>query len=161
MSKLSDAVAELSATKEISNLTWNAICQQAADDILNLDFNIKANNNVVTLLCNRKYKDYSIKVEIQPNAKTTAYIITVEDDKNAQTYTVSNLKGTEEYVDIGELKTYIASKVELSEKARTKKLHEEIDKGFRKQDSRAPLGGETLENDIAFNEYLHNKIYRK
>lgn len=93
---------------------------------------------------------------------------------------VSNLEYRGEQVDIGELKTYLNAQVIESigpknpytsttimtetttidrEKAKSK-LNEEIDKGFRKQDTRAALGGETLENDIAFNDYLHRKMYR-
>lgn len=88
---------------------------------------------------------------------------------------VSNLEYDGEQVDIGELKTYLNAQTIESisnsyifyndsnatankEKARSK-LNEEIDKGFREQDARAALGGETLENDIAFNDYLHRKMY--
>ena len=64
----------------------------------------------------------------------------------------------DEFVDKGQLLFYIEKNLkDVFKEEKPSKLEKEIDNGFRKQDSRMPLGGETLENDIAFNEYLHRK----
>lgn len=181
MSKLSEAVKQIEENT-INEKDWDIIAERAADDILNLEFNYYVDRNRAVLLCKRLYKEYYVVVSINIVSRTTSYTISVTKDRD-DIYTLvkfkdfTNLTGLNgEEVDIGELKTYLKSitpdggtteKVyeTVSQTSTTKtlnkkaKLNEEIDKGFRRQDSRAALGGETLENDIAFNEYLHRKTY--
>lgn len=144
----------------ISKMTWKNICTFAADKILNLEFDTVKSGSVTKLVLREKYRDYEITVALQLDAKTTSYEVSATKNSNTDTLIVSNLEYGGEYVDIGELKYYIENTKVETKKKRVEKLNEEIDKGFRRQDTRAALGGETLENDIAFNEYLHRKAYR-
>lgn len=122
---------------------------------------------------------YTIIVSYAYKAKK---LIDIFNKSNCCIKSFANLSNGNEHVDISELKLYISSiddiiKVgendnslytdeptpkSINDKEEVvKALNAEIDKGFRKQDTRAPLGGSSLEEDIAFNDYLHKKVYKK
>ena len=184
MSKLSEACKNLKDLEEtkISDLSWEAIAGEVAKDILDLKFDIIDFDGKSAVLGIRgEVKENLIaNVKINFAARTTPYTIYVctnhytnkdllngKVDNTESQKTFTNLSTKLEEVDVGELKYYIEKSCNLPKKEETKKtddkaaakkkLNEEIDNGY-KNDRRAPLGGETLENDIAFNDYLHRKF---
>ena len=158
---------------EYKNKTYLCIKNTADVD----DF-ISSYKMAVELDLNARTTCYTIIVSSPYKVKKLTDIF---DKKNCCVKSVSKLSNENEYVDISELKLYISSidvmKInendtslytsedtikDINDKAEAvKALNAEIDKGFRKQDTRAPLGGSSLEEDIAFNDYLHKKVYRK
>lgn len=181
MSKLSERCKELKAGEvKISKMQWENIATKCAEAILDLEFDVISYDGKFAVLAIRKpVKEHLIaNVKIALSARTTPYEIWVSTDlrtheelaagksESAVYAAQSNLSTADEEVDIGELKYYLEQTCKDNKKVETpkspvkpavSKLNEEIDKGF-KNDRRAPLGGETLENDIAFNDYLHKKF---
>ena len=180
MSKLSEKCKELKAGEvKISKMQWENIATKCAEAILDLEFDVISYDGKFSVLAIRNpVKEHLIaNVKIALSARTTPYEIWVSTDfhtheelaagkSESAVYVASNLSTKDEEVDIGELKYYLEQTCKDNKKVETpkepvkpavSKLNEEIDKGF-KNDRRAPLGGETLENDIAFNDYLHRKF---
>lgn len=180
MSKLSEKCKELKAGEvKISKMQWENIATKCAEAILDLEFDVISYDGKFAVLAIRNpVKEHLIaNVKIALSARTTPYEIWVSTDfhtheelaagkSESAVYVASNLSTKDEEVDIGELKYYLEQTCKDNKKVETpkepvkpavSKLNEEIDKGF-KNDRRAPLGGETLENDIAFNDYLHRKF---
>ena len=180
MSKLSEKCKELKSGEmiKISKMQWENIATKCAEAILDLEFDVVSYDDKFAVLAIRKpVKEHLIaNVKIALSARTTPYEIWVSADnhtheelaagksENAVYAAQSNLSTKDEEVDIGELKFYLErtckkDKTEAPKVSAAKsKLNEEIDNGFKNNRGRAPLGGETLENDIAFNDYLHRKF---
>lgn len=181
MSKLSEKCKELKAGEvKISKMQWENIKAKCAQAILDLEFDVISYDDTFAVLAIKPtiYEHLIFNVRINIKSRTTPYEIWASTDfhtheelaagksESAVYAAQSNLSTKDEEVDIGELKYYLEQTCKDSKKVETpkspvkpavSKLNEEIDKGF-KNDKRAPLGGETLENDIAFNDYLHNKF---
>lgn len=181
MSKLSEKCKELKNGEiKISKMQWENIATKCAEAILDLEFDVISYDDKFAVLAIRKpVKEHLIaNVKIALSARTTPYEIWVSADnhtheelaagksESAVYAAQSNLSTKDEEIDIGELKFYLErtckkeeKKVEQPKATTVKsKLNEEIDNGFKNNRGRAPLGGETLENDIAFNDYLHRKF---
>jgi len=182
MSKLSEKYKELKNGEiKISKMQWENIATKCAEAILDLEFDVISYDDKFAVLAIRKpVKDHLIaNVKIALSARTTPYEIWVSADnhtheelaagksESAVYAAQSNLSTKNEEVDIGELKFYLERTCKENKKVETpkepvksakSKLNEEIDNGFKNNRGRAPLGGETLENDIAFNDYLHRKF---
>ena len=169
MSKLSDKVKEIKERESQDVIDWDEIAKFAAKNVLDVDFDAYENLVSYILKINKSYGGFTVYVQISKN-RTSSYdvyvskesnflntlILELDDKSKAKTKSFFNLEYNNELVDIGQLVYYIQRNLKsFSEKESS--LNKEIDNGFRKQDSRMPLGGETLENDIAFNEYLHRK----
>ncbi len=183
MSKLSEKCNELKGGEvKISKMQWDNIKAKCAQAILDLEFDAISYDDTFAVLAIKPsiYEHLIFNVKVNFKENTPHYEIWAATDKytheelaarkseNAIYIASSNLNTVEEEVDINELKFYLErtckkdKKVESPKATAAKttaksKLNEEIDKGF-KNDRRAPLGGETLENDIAFNDYLHRKF---
>ena len=174
MSKLSEAVKEIATNEiKISKLTWQDYASKIAKAVLDLEFTfqevdgkviispkVEANGYVFAVIVN--FKSRTTPYDIIAYHKESDFIAVLAGKEPNATFTTANLSSGDEEVDIGELKTYIEANLKKPEvkieKAKVKEqLHKEIDDGY-KNDGRAKLGGETLENDIAFNEYLHRKF---
>lgn len=180
MSKLSEKCKELKDGEiKISKMQWENIATKCAEAILDLEFDVISYDDKFAVLAIRKpVKDHLIaNVKIALSARTTPYEVWVSADnhtheelaagksESAVYAAQSNLSTKDEEVDIGELKYYLEHTCKKDVKkeapkvsAAKSKLNEEIDNGFKNNRGRAPLGGETLENDIAFNDYLHRKF---
>lgn len=179
MSKLSEKCKELKGGEvKISKMQWENIKTKCAQAILDLEFDVISYDDTFAILAIKPsiYEHLIFNVRINLKTRTSPYEIWASADNHTHeelasgksesaVYSISsNLSTENEEVDIGELKFYLertckdSKKVEAPKvKPAVSKLNEEIDKGF-KNDRRAPLGGETLENDIAFNDYLHKKF---
>ena len=107
----------------------------------------------------KKARTTSYEIGLFPNGKQAAYLV--------GKYPVNvDAIGTEEgYVDIGELVYYCektAKDFTVSKEKST--LNKEIDEGFKNPKNgsdgsgRMSLGGETLEEDVAFNEWMHKRF---
>ena len=106
----------------------------------------------------KKARTTSFEIGLFPNAKQAAYLV------GKYPVTVAAI-GTDEdgYVDIGELTYYCEKTAKDFPVAKEKStLNKEIDEGFKNPKSkstdgsgRMPMGGETLEEDVAFNEWMH------
>lgn len=81
---------------------------------------------------------------------------------------IDNKKPDYNAIDIGELLYYCGKKA--TPLVTKSKLNEEIDNGFvnskyresfskKADDGRAPIGGESLEEDVKFNEWMHKKFH--
>lgn len=181
MSKLSEKCKELKNGEiKISKMQWENIATKCAEAILDLEFDVVSYDDKFAVLAIRKpVKEHLIaNVKIALSARTTPYEVWVSADnhtheelaagksESAVYAAQSNLSTKDEEVDIGELKFYLERTCKKEEKkveppkatTAKSKLNEEIDNGFKNNRGRAPLGGETLENDIAFNDYLHRKF---
>lgn len=107
----------------------------------------------------KKARTTSFELGLFANGKQAAYLI-------GKYPSIVDAIGTDEdgYVDLGEL-IYYCEKTAKDFPTEKSNLNKEIDEGFknpRKHNDgggRASLGGETLEEDIAFNEWMH-KRYR-
>ena len=72
----------------------------------------------------------------------------------------------EDYIDVGELLYYCEKKAkDFPVKKEPSTLNKEIDEGFKNPrvkstdgNGRMTLGGETLEEDVAFNEWMHKRF---
>lgn len=169
MSKLSDKVKEIKEKESQDVIVWDEIAEFAAKNILDVEFDAYENLISYILKINKLYGVFTVYVQISKN-RTSSYDIYVSKDSNflntlvldldkskTETKSFFNLEYNNELVDIGQLIYYVQKNLKSFTKKEESALNKEIDNGFRKQDSRMPLGGETLENDIAFNEYLHRK----
>ena len=167
MSKLSDKVKEIKEKESQDVIAWDEIAGFAAKNILDVEFDAYENLISYILKINKLYGVFTVYVQISKN-RTSSYDIYVSKDSNflntlvldldkskTETKSFFNLEYNNE-LDIEQLVYYVQKNLKSFTKEESI-LNKEIDNGFRKQDSRMPLGGETLENDIAFNEYLHRK----
>lgn len=107
----------------------------------------------------KKARTTSFEIGLFTNGKQAAYLV-------GKYPIVTDAVGNDEdgYVDISELTYYCEKTAKDFPVAKEKSnLNKEIDEGFknpRKQSDgsgRASLGGETLEEDIAFNEWMHKR----
>lgn len=168
MSKLSDKVKEIKEKESQDILSWDEVAEFAAKNVLDLEFDAYENLVSYILKINKTYGGFTVYVQISKN-RTSSYDIYISKESNflntlileldkskAKTKSFFNLEYNNELVDIGQLVYYIQRNLKKSSLEESS-LNKEIDNGFRKQDSRMPLGGETLESDVAFNEYLHRR----
>lgn len=115
--------------------------------------------------------DKTLVVKIK-KARTTAFEIGLFQNGKQAAYLVGKYPittdaiGTDDsdYVDISELTYYCEKTAKDFPVAKEKStLNKEIDEGFKNPKSkdgsgRTPLGGETLEEDVAFNEWMHKRF---
>ena len=115
--------------------------------------------------------DKALVVRIK-KARTTSYELGLFNKERRSLYILGKYPivldaiGNEDigYIDIGEL-IYYCEKTAKDIPSEKSNLNKEIDEGFKNPkkrndgSGRASLGGETLEEDIAFNEWMH-KRYR-
>ena len=171
MSKLSDKVKEIKEREINKQNMWETIARVTAQNILDVNFDVYESPTSYILKINETFEGFHIYVRIL-KARTMSYdIYASKDDPLLKTLifnfeslnkdcvrSFTDLGVGDEFVDKGQLLFYIEKNLkDVFKEEKPSKLEKEIDNGFRKQDSRMPLGGETLENDIAFNEYLHRK----
>lgn len=108
----------------------------------------------------KKARTTAFEIGLFPNGKQAAYLV-------GKYPITTDAIGTDDsdYVDISELTYYCEKTAKDFPVAKEKStLNKEIDEGFKNPkksngSGRASLGGETLEEDIAFNEWMH-KRYR-
>lgn len=107
----------------------------------------------------KKARTTAFEIGLFPNGKQAAYLV------GKYPITIDAI-GTDEdgYVDISELTYYCEKTAKDFPVAKEKStLNKEIDEGFKNPKSkdgsgRTPLGGETLEEDVAFNEWMHKRF---
>lgn len=107
----------------------------------------------------KKARTTSFEIGLFPNGKQAAYLV-------GKYPIVTDAIGTDDsdYVDIGELTYYCEKTAKDFPVAKEKStLNKEIDEGFKNPKSkdgsgRVSLGGETLEEDVAFNEWMHKRF---
>lgn len=109
----------------------------------------------------KKARTAAFEIGLFPNGKQAAYLV-------GKYPIVTDAIGTDEdgYVDIGELTYYCEKTAKDFPVAKEKStLNKEIDEGFKNPkvkstdgNGRTPLGGETLEEDVAFNEWMHKRF---
>lgn len=180
MSKLSEAVKTLQEEDKKKNIEEHfttdenkaAFMKALYEKISNVEFDVLQSPDAFyievypfmnfdkTLVVKiKKARTTYFEIGLFPNAKQAAYLV-------GKYPIVTDAIGSDEdgYVDIGEL-TYYCEKTAKDFLAAKEKsnLNKEIDEGFknprRRSDGngRASLGGETLEEDIAFNEWMHKR----
>lgn len=179
MSKLSDSVKEMQEEDKKKNLEHHfvtyenkaAFMKALYEKISNVEFDVLQSSDAFyievypfmnfdkTLVVKiKKARTTSYEIGLFPNGKQAAYLV--------GKYPINvDAIGTDEdgYVDIGEL-VYYCEKTATEFPTEKSNLNKEIDEGFKNPKNcngsgRASLGGETLEEDIAFNEWMH-KRYR-
>lgn len=107
----------------------------------------------------KKARTTAFEIGLFPNGKQAAYLV-------GKYPITTDAIGTDDsdYVDIGELTYYCEKTAKDFPVAKEKStLNKEIDEGFKNPKSndgsgRTPLGGETLEEDVAFNEWMHKRF---
>lgn len=154
----------------------NALEQSLYSKLSELEFTVYETDDNYYLEC-RNVCIFDIIVVKLSKGRTTAYDLAKFDaGTKPEKYlfgnyavclqTISNCEAPASYIDISELLYYCSKKAEpLVTKS---KLNEEIDSGYvnnkyresfkNSEDGRAPIGGETLEEDIKFNEWMHKKF---
>lgn len=180
MSKLSEAVKTLQdedRKKDIEvhfSSTENRVAFMKAlyEKISNVEFNVYKSPEAFFIEVDPFMNfDKALVVRIK-RARTTSYELGLFNKERKSFYIlgkypiVMDAIGTDEdgYVDIGEL-IYYCEKTATEIPTEKSNLNKEIDEGFKNPkkhtdgSGRASLGGETLEEDIAFNEWMH-KRYR-
>lgn len=179
MSKLSDSVKAMQEDDKNKNLehhfTTNenkaAFMKALYEKISNVEFDVLQSSDAFyievypfmnfdkTLVVKiKKARTTSYEIGLFPNGKQAAYLV--------GKYPVNvDAIGTEEdgYVDIGELIYYCEKTAKEFHVAKEKStLNKEIDEGFKNprsdENGRMSLGGETLEEDVAFNEWMHKRF---
>ena len=108
----------------------------------------------------KKARTTAFEIGLFPNAKQAAYLV------GKYPITVDAIGTEEGYVDIGELTYYCEKTAKDFPVAPSKtNLDKEIDEGFKNPkvkstdgSGRVSLGGETLEEDVAFNEWMHKRF---
>ena len=179
MSKLSDSVKAMQEDDKKKSLehhfTTNeskaAFMKALYEKISNVEFDVLQSSDAFyievypfmnfdkTLVIKiKKARTTSYEIGLFPNGKQAAYLV--------GKYPVNvGFIGTEEdgYVDIGELIYYCEKTAKEFHVAKEKStLNKEIDEGFKNPRSdgsgRMSLGGETLEEDVAFNEWMHKRF---
>ena len=181
MSKLSESVKAMQDEDKKKNLEEHfttdenkaAFMKALYEKISNVEFNVLQSSDAFyievypfmnfdkTLVVKiKKARTTSYEIGLFPNGKQAAYLV--------GKYPINvDAIGTEEdgYVDIGELVYYCEKTAKDFHVAKEKStLNKEIDEGFKnpknKSDGsgRMSLGGETLEEDVAFNEWMHKRF---
>ena len=179
MSKLSDSVKAMQEDDKKKNLEHHfvtyedkaAFMKALYEKISNVEFDVLQSSDAYyievypfmnfdkTLVVKiKKARTTSYEIGLFPNGKQAAYLV--------GKYPVNvDAIGTEEdeYVDIGELIYYCEKTAKEFHVAKEKStLNKEIDEGFKNPRSdgsgRMSLGGETLEEDVAFNEWMHKRF---
>ena len=181
MSKLSESVKAMQDEDKKKNLEEHfttdenkaAFMKALYEKISNVEFNVLQSSDAFyievypfmnfdkTLVIKiKKARTSSYEISLFPNGKQAAYLV--------GKYPINvDAIGTEEdgYVDIGELVYYCEKTAKDFHVAKEKStLNKEIDEGFKnpknKSDGsgRMSLGGETLEEDVAFNEWMHKRF---
>jgi len=180
LSKLSEAVKTLQdedrkkdievhfSTAEDRDAFMNALYEK----ISNVEFNVYKSTDAFYIEVDPFMNfDKALVVKIK-RARTTSYDIGLFNKERKSLYVLgkypinTDVIGTNEggYVDLGEL-IYYCEKTATEIPTEKSNLNKEIDEGFKNpkkhtdESGRASLGGETLEEDIAFNEWMH-KRYR-
>lgn len=179
MSKLSDSVKAMQEDDKKKNLEHHfvtyedkaAFMKALYEKISNVEFDVLQSSDAYyievypfmnfdkTLVVKiKKARTTSFEIGLFPNGKQAAYLV--------GKYPVNvDAIGTEEdgYVDISELIYYCEKTAKEFHVAKEKStLNKEIDEGFKNPRSdgngRMSLGGETLEEDVAFNEWMHKRF---
>lgn len=179
MSKLSDSVKEMQEEDKKKNLEHHfvtyedkaAFMKALYEKISNVEFDVLQssdafyievypfmNFNKTLVVKIKKARTTSYEMGLFQNGKQAAYLV--------GKYPVNvDAIGTEEvgYVDISELIYYCEKTAKEFHVAKEKStLNKEIDEGFKNPRSdgsgRMSLGGETLEEDVAFNEWMHKRF---
>lgn len=107
----------------------------------------------------KKARTTAFEIGLFPNGKQAAYLV-------GKYPITTDAIGTDDsdYVDIGELTYYCEKTAKDFPVAKEKStLNKEIDEGFKNPkvtdgSGRVSLGGETLEEDVAFNEWMHKRF---
>lgn len=107
----------------------------------------------------KKARTTAFEIGLFPNGKQAAYLV-------GKYPITTDAIGTDDsdYVDIGELTYYCEKTAKDFPVAKEKStLNKEIDEGFKNPKTtdgsgRVSLGGETLEEDVAFNEWMHKRF---
>lgn len=180
MSKLSEAVKTLQEEDKKKNIeehfssTENrvAFMKTLYEKISNVEFNVYKSTDAFYIEVDPFMNfDKALVVRIK-RARTTSYELGLFNKERKSFYVLGKYPinmdaiGTDEdgYVDLGEL-IYYCEKTASEVPTEKSNLNKEIDEGFKNPkkhndgSGRASLGGETLEEDIAFNEWMH-KRYR-
>lgn len=179
MSKLSDSVKAMQEDDKKKNLEHHfvtyedkaAFMKALYEKISNVEFDVLQSSDAYyievypfmnfdkTLVVKiKKARTTSFEIGLFPNGKQAAYLV--------GKYPINvDAIGTEEdgYVDISELIYYCEKTAKEFHVAKEKStLNKEIDEGFKNPRSdgsgRMSLGGETLEEDVAFNEWMHKRF---
>lgn len=179
LSKLSEAVKTLQdedRKKDIEvhfSTTENRVAFMKAlyEKISNVEFNVYKSPEAFFIEVDPFMNfDKALVVRIK-RARTTSYELGLFNKERKSFYIlgkypiVMDAIGDDDsgYIDIGEL-SYYCEKTATEFPTEKSNLNKEIDEGFKNPKNcngggRASLGGETLEEDIAFNEWMH-KRYR-
>mgnify|MGYP006976589513 CR=1 FL=1 len=180
MSKLSDAVKTLQEEDKKKNIeehfssTENRVAFMNAlyEKISNVEFNVYKTPDAFFIEVEPFMNfDKALVVKIK-RARTTSYDLGLFNKDRKSLYilgkypVVVDAIGDNEgnYIDICDL-SYYCEKTATEFPTEKSNLNKEIDEGFKNPkkhndgSGRASLGGETLEEDIAFNEWMH-KRYR-
>jgi hypothetical protein len=181
LSKLSEAVKTLqdedrkkdievhfSTTAEDRDAFMKALYEK----ISNVEFNVYKSTDAFYIEVDPFMNfDKALVVRIK-RARTTSYELGLFNKERKSFYVLGKYPifvdaiGNDDvgYIDIGEL-IYYCEKIATEIPTEKSNLNKEIDEGFKNPkkrtdgSGRASLGGETLEEDIAFNEWMH-KRYR-
>lgn len=180
MSKLSEAVKTLQNEDRKKDIEVHfstaedreAFMKALYEKISNVEFNVYKSTDAFYIEVDQFMNfDKALVVRIK-RARTTSYEIGIFNKERKSFYVLGKYPintdaiGTDEggYVDLGEL-IYYCEKTATEIPTEKSNLNKEIDEGFKNPkkhtdgSGRASLGGETLEEDIAFNEWMH-KRYR-
>lgn len=180
LSKLSEAVKTLQDEDRKKDIEVHfsttedtkAFMKALYEKISNVEFNVYKSTDAFYIEVDPFMNfDKALVVRIK-RARTTSYEIGLFNKERKSFYVLGKYPintdaiGTDEdgYVDLGEL-IYYCEKTATEIPTEKSNLNKEIDEGFKNPkkytdgSGRASLGGETLEEDIAFNEWMH-KRYR-
>ena len=180
MSKLSEAVKTLQDEDRKKDIEVHfsttedreAFIKALYEKISNVEFEVYESPDAYYIEVNPFMNfDKALVVRIK-KARTTSYELGLFNKERRSLYILGKYPivldaiGNEDigYIDIGEL-IYYCEKTAKDIPSEKSNLNKEIDEGFKNPkkrndgSGRASLGGETLEEDIAFNEWMH-KRYR-
>lgn len=179
MSKLSDSVKAMQEDDKKKNLEHHfvtyedkaAFMKALYEKISNVEFDVLQSSDAYYIEVYPFMNfDKTLVVKIK-KARTTSFEIGLFTNGKQAAYLVGKYPinvdaiGTEEdgYVDISELIYYCEKTAKEFHVAKEKStLNKEIDEGFKNPRSdgsgRMSLGGETLEEDVAFNEWMHKRF---
>lgn len=178
MSKLSEAVKTLQEEEKKKNIEEHfssaedreAFMNALYEKISNVEFEVYESPDAYYIEVDSFMNfDKALVVRIK-KARTTSYELGLFNKERRSLFIlgkypiVLDVIGNEDsgYIDIGEL-IYYCEKTAKDIPSEKSNLNKEIDEGFKNPkkhnggSGRASLGGETLEEDIAFNEWMHKR----